>query len=213
MTDLRRNYRGSALARRISAGAQDASCCTPSRASATPSSSRAMCRCWRAGGATVVLEVQPELKHAVRGHRRASPLCSRAASRCPPTTCIARSAACRSRSRPTPPAFRPTFPICSADEARIATWRPRIEALPGKRVALAWAGHATPRQRPQPLDRAVAARAAVGDRRACRSSACSAICATATRISRARIRSVTHVGDALADMADTAAVLDAGRSR
>ena len=37
-----------ALARRISAGAQDASCCTPNRASATPFSLRATCRCSRA---------------------------------------------------------------------------------------------------------------------------------------------------------------------
>lgn len=29
-----------------------------------------------------------------------------------------------------------------ADAARIDAWRPRLEVLPGKRVAIAWAGHA-----------------------------------------------------------------------
>src|SRR3974377_977222 len=65
-------------------------------------------------------------------------------------TCIARSAACRWRSRLsvyTPPA---DIPYLHADESHLAKWRARLEALPGKRVALAWAGnvsHANDRNR------------------------------------------------------------------
>src|SRR5262249_48715395 len=33
------------------------------------------------------------------------------------------------------------IPYLRAGEASLAKWRPTIEALPGKRVALAWAGH------------------------------------------------------------------------
>ena len=52
--------------------------------------------------------------------------------------------------------------------AHIAKWRPRLDALPAPRVALAWSGRATPRQRPQPL--AVARRSSS---RCCRRRTCS----------------------------------------
>jgi hypothetical protein len=43
----------------------------------------------------------------------------------------------------TEPVTVPTdIPYLHADEAQLAKWRPTIEALPGKRIALAWAGHA-----------------------------------------------------------------------
>ncbi len=34
------------------------------------------------------------------------------------------------------------IPYLAADEARLARWRAELEALPGKRIAFAWAGHA-----------------------------------------------------------------------
>ena len=34
------------------------------------------------------------------------------------------------------------IPYLAADDAHLARWRPLLEALPGKRVAFAWAGHA-----------------------------------------------------------------------
>ena len=55
------------------------------------------------------------------------------------------------------------FPICAPSEERIAKWRPRLDGAAGPRVALAWSGSADPHQRPQPFDRAGAARAAAGD--------------------------------------------------
>jgi len=93
-----------------------------------------------AAGATVILEVQPELK--------------------PVFANVAGVASCHSRGEPLPPydlycplgslpfAFKTELssvpadiPYLNADEAHIAKWRPALEILPGKRVALAWAGH------------------------------------------------------------------------
>ena len=93
-----------------------------------------------AAGATVILEVQPELK--------------------PVFANLAGVASCHSRGEPLPPydvycplgslpfAFKTELssvpadiPYLNADEAHIAKWRPALEILPGKRVALAWAGH------------------------------------------------------------------------
>ncbi len=100
-------------------------------------------------GATVVLEVQPPLKDlfATLGgvasvHARGEPL--------PPY-----DVHCPLGSLPlalktgidTIPA---DIPYLGADETRIAKWRPIIDALPGTRVALAWAGnpaHANDRNR------------------------------------------------------------------
>ena len=51
----------------------------------------------------------------------------------------------------TEPATIPAdIPYLHADKIRIAKWRPRLDGLPGKRVALAWAGnvsHANDRNR------------------------------------------------------------------
>jgi tetratricopeptide (TPR) repeat protein len=92
-------------------------------------------------GARVVLEVQPELKallSAVNGVE----------------SCYARGEAlpdhdvyCPLGSLPlalkTQPSTIPAdIPYLHADEAQVSKWRQAIEALPGKRVALAWAGHA-----------------------------------------------------------------------
>ena len=92
-------------------------------------------------GARVVLEVQPELKALLAGLDGVA-------------SCHARGEAlpafdvhCPLGSLPL--AFKTErtnipadIPYLRADEERIAKWRPVIEALPGKRVALSWAGHA-----------------------------------------------------------------------
>ena len=117
------------------------SCCMPSRAWATRSSSPAMRRCWRSAGATVVLEVQPELKDAAVAASTACRVLARG------ETLPAFDVHCPLGSLPL--AFKTTlgeragrrFPICAPSEERVAKWRPRLEALPGKRVALAWAGN------------------------------------------------------------------------
>src|SRR5262245_15143128 len=91
------------------------------------------------GGARVVLEVPAELA-ALLGHLDG-------------VTVIARGAplpgfdlhfplgslplACKT----VPDSVPAAMPYLRADDARIARWRPRLEALPGKRVALAWSGN------------------------------------------------------------------------
>ena len=130
-----------ALARRISARPAHDPACRPNRVSATAYSSSAMPHCWRARGATVVLEVQPELKALLASvdgvascHARGEPL-------------PAYDVYCPLGSLPlafkTEPATIPAdIPYLRADDSHLAKWRATIEALPGKRVALAWAGHA-----------------------------------------------------------------------
>jgi tetratricopeptide (TPR) repeat protein len=92
-------------------------------------------------GAKVVLEVQPELKtllSRVDGvascHARGEPL-------------PAYDVHCPLGSLPlalkTEPASIPAdIPYLHADEAHIEKWRAAVSALPGRRIALAWAGHA-----------------------------------------------------------------------
>jgi hypothetical protein len=93
-----------------------------------------------AGGARVVLEVQPELKTLLSALPGV-------------TSCHARGEALPSYDVQCPLGSLPmalkttadkvpaSIPYVSADADRMAKWQPTIEALPGKRVALAWAGH------------------------------------------------------------------------
>ncbi len=155
------------------------------------------------GGATVVLEAQGELKELF-GHLD--------------VTVIARGEAlpgfdvyCPLGSLPL--AFRTELasvpagiPYLRASEARIAKWRPRLAALPGRRVALAWAGnpaHINDRNRSVPLERLKPLLSApglsfVGIQRDVRENE-RAMLADETRI--------THLGAELDDFSDTAAVL------
>ena len=92
-------------------------------------------------GAKVVLEVQPELKALLAGVDGVASCHARG------ETLPAYDVYCPLGSLPlafkTEPATIPAdIPYLRADEGRLAKWRPIIEALPGKRVALAWAGHA-----------------------------------------------------------------------
>jgi tetratricopeptide (TPR) repeat protein len=155
-------------------------------------------------GATVLLEVQPELKALL-------------ATADGVASCHARGEAlpaydvhCPLGSLPLALKTEATkipadIPYLRADDAHIAKWRPVIEALPGKRVALAWAGHArhlNDRNRSIELNLleplfALDGVSFIGIQRDLRGDDSAVL---------ARHRSVTGVGDKLADMADTAAV-------
>jgi tetratricopeptide (TPR) repeat protein len=155
-------------------------------------------------GAKMVLEVQPELKRLLGSlegvascHARGEPL-------------PAYDVHCPFGSLPlamkTDAATVPAgIPYLHADEASLAKWRPRIEALPGKRVALAWAGHArhaNDRNRSMELDLlaplfAIAGISFIGIQRDLRETDAAAL---------SRYPTITHVGADLSDMSDTAAV-------
>jgi tetratricopeptide (TPR) repeat protein len=97
------------------------------------------------------------------------------------------------------------IPYLRADEQRLGKWRTAIEALPGKRVAFAWAGqihHANDRNRSidlkmlEPLF-ALEGISFASIQRELRGDDAAVL---------ARHANVTHLGGELADMADTAAV-------
>jgi len=157
------------------------------------------------GGATVILEVQPELRSLL-------------ASVAGVTSCHARGEAlpacdvyCPLGSLPL--AFKTgletipaVIPYLHADDARIATWRPSVDQLKGKRVAIAWAGNsrqANDHNRSidlkllEPLF-ALEGVSFVSVQRELRADDAALL---------ARHYNVTHLGDSLTEMADTAAVL------
>jgi len=98
------------------------------------------------------------------------------------------------------------IPYLRADEAHLAKWRARLAALPGKRVALAWAGnvsHANDRNRSidlkllEPL-LTLDGVSFLSIQRELRGNDAELL---------ARHANVSHLGGELADMADTAAVV------
>jgi tetratricopeptide (TPR) repeat protein len=155
-------------------------------------------------GATVVLEVQPELKSLLSGFESVTS-CHARGEKLP-----AYDVHCPLGSLPlafkTEPATVPAeIPYLRADEAHIAKWRPRIEALPGKRVALAWAGnasHANDRNRSidlkllEPL-LALDGVSYLSIQRELRGNDTEIL---------ARHANVSHLGGELSDMTDTAAI-------
>ena len=155
-------------------------------------------------GATVVLEVQPELKNLLAGvegvascHARGDPL-------------PAYDVHCPLGSLPfalkTEPASIPAgIPYLRADQGRLAQWRARIDDLPGKRIAIAWAGnasHANDRNRSidltllEPL-LALEGISFLSIQRELRGDDAETL---------ARLPNVRHLGGEFADMADTAAI-------
>ena len=156
-------------------------------------------------GATVLLEVEPALKDLFAGlagiasvYARGEPL-------------PAYDVHCPLGSLPfalkTQSASIPAeIPYLRADEARIVKWRPVLETLPGKRIALAWAGnpaHANDRNRSIDL-KLLAPLLALEDisfvslQRELRAGDDDIL---------ARHPNVKNIGGELADMADSAAVL------
>jgi len=155
-------------------------------------------------GAKVVLEVQPELKTLLAGVDGISSCHARG------ETLPAYDLYCPLGSLPLALKTEPTtipvdIPYLHADDAHVEKWRPVMDALPGKRVALAWAGnarHANDRNRSidlkllEPLF-GIEGVSFVSIQRDLREDDAALL---------ARHAVVTHLGAELADMADTAAV-------
>ena len=153
------------------------------------------------GGATVLLEVQSELKGllsdlaGVRVFARGE-------------TLPAFDVHCPLGSLPlafkTTPATVPAgIPYLRTSEERIAKWRPRLDALPGKRIALAWAGnpnHINDRNRSIALARLKPLLSAPG-------ISIVGIQRDVPKSDRAVLAGLTHLGEELADFQDTAAVI------
>ena len=204
MTDLGRNYRGPlwlgeyALARkRILLHAEQGLGDTIQFARYAPLVARM--------GATVMLEVQPELKALLTGLDGVASVLARGEP-LPPYDAHCPLGSLPLALKTEAAAIPADIPYLRADEQRIAKWRPRIEALPGKRVALAWAGHArhvNDRNRSVDL-------ASFEPLLACAGVSFVSIQRDVRDGDTARLQrhaNLTHVGDALDDMADTAAVL------
>ena len=72
----------------------------------------------------------------------ASPHATRAAKRCRTYDVYCPLGSLPLALKAEPATIPADIPYLRADDAHLAKWRPAVEALPGKRVALAWAGHA-----------------------------------------------------------------------
>jgi tetratricopeptide (TPR) repeat protein len=157
------------------------------------------------GGAKVVLEVQPELVSLLKRVESVSAVVARNESlpaydvQCPAGS---QPLAMRTDLSSIPAAV----PYLRASEERIAAWRERIQRLPAPRVAIAWSGqaaHANDRNRSIALSRLAPLFAAgkgsfISIQRELRDGEADVL---------ARMPNITHVGDALADFDDTAAVV------
>jgi tetratricopeptide (TPR) repeat protein len=155
-------------------------------------------------GAKVVLEVQPELK-ALLANADGVESCHARGEALP-----AYDFHCPLGSLPlafkTEPSTIPAqIPYLRADDAHIEKWRSSIEALPGKRVSLAWAGHA---RHPNDRNRSIELRllepllaldgiSFISIQRDLRGD---------DREVLARHGNITDIAEQLTDMADTAAV-------
>jgi tetratricopeptide (TPR) repeat protein len=157
-----------------------------------------------AGGAKVILEVQPELKSLMRGLDGAAAVVARGEAT-PPF-----DVHCPLGSLPlalhTEPASVPAqIPYLVADDAQAAKWSARLAALPRPRVAIAWSGNAShdnDRNRSIPFARLRPLLAAparfVGIQRDVRAEDAAALAGEPR---------VTQLGEELTDFSDTAAVL------
>ena len=91
-------------------------------------------------GTTVVLEVQPALKELFATLPGAAAVVARGEP-LPPYDVHCPLGSLPLALKTGPDNIPAELPYLQADPARIAKWRPALEALPGKRVALAWAGN------------------------------------------------------------------------
>jgi tetratricopeptide (TPR) repeat protein len=157
------------------------------------------------GGAKVMLEVQPELK-TLLGAVDGIASCHARGETLPAYDLYCPLGSLPLALRTEPSSIPADIPYLRADDAYIAKWRPAIEALPGKRVALAWAGHALhPNDRNRSIDLklleplfGIEGVSFVSIQRELREDAAALL---------ARHANVSHLGAKLADMADTAAVV------
>lgn len=156
-------------------------------------------------GAKVVLEVQPELTALLSRLEGVASVVGRGAA-LPPydVHCPAGSLPLALRTEMS--SIPANVPYLAASEGRIAKWREKLGHLPSPRIAVAWSGrvdHANDRNRSIPFERFAPLLAAgpgsfVSIQRELRDGDAAAL---------ARLPNVTHVGDALADFDDTAAVM------
>jgi tetratricopeptide (TPR) repeat protein len=156
-------------------------------------------------GAKVVLEVQPELTGLLSRLAGVSAVVARGGVRPPfdvhcPVGSLPRAVHTELASIPA------EVPYLSANDERLAKWRPRIEALPAPRVAVAWSGssgHPNDRNRSLPL--ATLAPLFAGERGSFVSIQRELRDGDAATL--AQTPRVTHVGGELDDFDDTAAVV------
>jgi Flp pilus assembly protein TadD len=157
------------------------------------------------GGAKVVLEVQPELVSLLSRVDGVAAVAARGAAL--PSYDVHCPAGSLPRALRTEASSIPAHvPYLAASEARIAKWRDRIERLPAPRIAIAWSGqasHANDRNRSVALARlAPLFEAGRGSFVSIQHELRAGDADTLARFPR-----VTHVGDAIADFDDTAAVV------
>jgi tetratricopeptide (TPR) repeat protein len=203
MVDTRRNYRGALWLGEYPLGGKTILLHAEQGLGDTIQFARYVPLLARAG-AKVVLEVQPELKPLLSGFEGAA--CYACDEILPSYDVHCPLGSLPLALKTDGSSIPADIPYLGADDARIAKWRPRLEALSGKRVALAWAGHArhaNDRNRSIALDQlaplfALDGISIVSIQRELRDGDANAL---------ARFPRVTHLGDELADMADTAAVI------
>ena len=153
------------------------------------------------GGASVVLEVQAELKALLAGLDGVTVLARGDALPAFDVHCPLGSLPLAFKT--TPATVPAGIPYLRASEERVAKWRPRLEALPGKRVALAWAGnpnHINDRNRSIALARLKSLLATPG-------VSFVSIQRDVPAGDRDALAGLAHVGDDLADFQDTAAAV------
>jgi tetratricopeptide (TPR) repeat protein len=167
-----------------------------------------------AGGAKVVLEVQPELKSVLSRLDGVAAVVARGEA--PPpfdVHCPLGSLPLALKTElPTVPA---PIPYLSADAAHLNKWSARIEPLPRPRIALAWSGnpaHDNDRNRSIPFARLMplfGPAAPAGEGRVGEGPSFISIQRDLRNGEAAQLPALplTHIGDALADFSDTAAVL------
>jgi tetratricopeptide (TPR) repeat protein len=156
-------------------------------------------------GGKVVLEVQPELVTLLSRLHGAARVVAQG-DKLPPYDVHCPAGSLPLALRTELASIPAKVPYLAASEERIAKWRERIECLPAPRIAIAWSGratHANDRNRSlslaqlQPLLDAGQG-SFVSIQRELRDGDAETL---------ARCPNVTHIGDALADFDDTAAVM------
>lgn len=155
-------------------------------------------------GAKVALEVQPELKALLSGVEGVA-LCHARGETLPAYDVYCPLGSLPLALKTEASSIPADIPYLRADDAHIAKWRPAIAALPGKRVAFAWTGHARhANDRNRSIDLklleplfGIEGVSFVSIQRELRENDAALL---------ARHANVTHIGGELADMADTAAI-------
>ena len=155
-------------------------------------------------GANVILEVQPELE-ALLATVSGVASCHARGETLPAFDVYCPLGSLPLALKTEPSSIPAAIPYLRADDAHIAKWRPALEALPGKRVALAWAGHARhANDRNRSIDLAL-----LDPLFACEGVSFVSIQRDLRGDDAARLArfGITDFGPQLADMTDTAAVL------